>query len=246
VLVFVQNRLHFGFTSLAEFPFRVATRLFVERLICRLFRFRVDEYIVQTPSMSRDLIAWYGKDLRKELVSVIPFNEDISSLKCNQEKKWDLIYVSDGAAHKNHINLILALVLLSEQGIFPKLAITLGDRDARLVSQISELVNRNNLRLVNLGHMSHEETLESIRSAGALIFPSKIESFGLPLIESSQLGIPILAPELDYVRDVCVPTQSFDPNSPVSISRAIKRFMCVPDYPVPIKSAKEFIQHVTS
>ena len=51
------------------------------------------------------------------------------------------------------------------------------------------------------------------------------ESFGLPLLEAKFLGLPILASELDYVRDVVEPTETFDPESPVSISRAVQRFL---------------------
>ena len=37
--------------------------------------------------------------------------------------------------------------------------------------------------------------------------------------------MPILAPELDYVRDVVEPDQTFDPNSPTSIARAVLRHL---------------------
>ena len=70
-------------------------------------------------------------------------------------------------------------------------------------------------------------------SAGALVFPSLGESFGLPLIEARQAGLSILAPELDYVRDVCEPAQTFDPQSATSIARAVKRFLQLAD-PVPL------------
>ncbi|MEY8216185.1 MAG: glycosyltransferase, partial [Colwellia sp.] len=59
----------------------------------------------------------------------------------------------------------------------------------------------------------------------ALVFPSLRESFGLPLIEASSAGLPIIASELDFVRDVSCPVQTFDPSSPVSIARAIARFL---------------------
>jgi hypothetical protein len=53
-------------------------------------------------------------------------------------------------------------------------------------------------------------------------------------------GLPILAPELDYVRDVCVPIQTFDPHSPVSIARAVKRFLGQPDPTVELSTPAEF------
>lgn len=61
--------------------------------------------------------------------------------------------------------------------------------------------------------------------AGALIYPSTMESLGLPLIEARRMGLPIIASERDYVRDIIDPEQSFDPLSPVSIARAVERFL---------------------
>jgi glycosyltransferase involved in cell wall biosynthesis len=73
-----------------------------------------------------------------------------------------------------------------------------------------------------------------------MIFPSILESFGLPLVEASLMGLPIISSELDYVRDVCVPVQTFDPHSPVSIARAVKRFLCLPISTVELHTAEEF------
>ena len=50
-----------------------------------------------------------------------------------------------------------------------------------------------------------------------LIFPSLNESLGLPLIESSIYGIPIIASDLDYVYDVCKPLMTFNPFSETDI-----------------------------
>jgi hypothetical protein len=73
-----------------------------------------------------------------------------------------------------------------------------------------------------------------------MVFHSTSESFGLPLIEPSSLVLPILASELDYVRDVCVPTDTFKPNSPVSIVRAVKRFLGCPEPTATLNSPAEF------
>ena len=47
----------------------------------------------------------------------------------------------------------------------------------------------------------------------------------MPLLEAEHFKVPILAPELDYVRDLVVPNEVFDPQSPLSISRAVQRFL---------------------
>ena len=83
-----------------------------------------------------------------------------------------------------------------------------------------------------------------VPASSALIFPSRTESFGLPLIEAMHHGLPILAPELDYVRDVVTPIETFDPSSPISIARAVRRFLGNAEPTAQIHSAEDFLLEV--
>ena len=108
--------------------------------------------------------------------------------------------------------------------------------------EIEGLTNQYEMNVKYLGKISREEILELYKSARALVYPSTSESFGLPLIEASAFNLPILASELDYVRDVCVPAETFDPLSAVSIARAVKRFLKHSEPPLKIHTAAEFWQ----
>jgi glycosyltransferase involved in cell wall biosynthesis len=92
--------------------------------------------------------------------------------------------------------------------------------------------------------MPHEKVLSLYATARAMIFPSTSESFGLPLIEATHAGLPILASELDYVRDVCSPVQTFDPTSAISIARAVKRFLAVAEPVLQIRSPHDFLREL--
>ena len=46
-----------------------------------------------------------------------------------------------------------------------------------------------------------------------------------PLIEAAAAGLPIVASDIDVVRDVCDPVQTFDPESTASIAQAVRRFL---------------------
>jgi glycosyltransferase involved in cell wall biosynthesis len=96
-----------------------------------------------------------------------------------------------------------------------------------------------------MGVLSHGDILALYKDVDALIYPSIFESFGLPLIEARQAGLSVLAPELDYVRDVLDPEQSFDPHSATSITRAVKRFMGVDELPLPLLDAKGFLDKIS-
>ncbi len=223
VVVYQQNRNLLGLNPLSDFALRTAARLAIERSMARRMRHRVAEYIVQTPTMARELQRWYGPDCPP--VRVLPFVEDFSERLADVFPAWDFVFVADGEAMKNHARLLDAWVILAEQGLRPSLALTLGPRDTALAERIAALSATHDLQVRNLGHLPRAEVLMLYASARALVFPSISESFGLPLIEAAHLGLPIVAAELDYVRDVCVPAQTFDPLSAVSMARAVRRLL---------------------
>ena len=248
VKVYLQNRYLIDSFSLKGLSFRVQIRLAIERLLFRLGRRYVDEYIVQTPTMKSLLIKVIGDSIP---VKVLPFTGLNLSTSRPATSLVDpaiqnrFCYIASGEPHKNHIILIEAWRLLAEEGIFPALQLTV-DKEAfpDLAMLIDASITLHRLNIQNLGSIPHKRALEVYQNVDALIYPSLFESFGLPLVEAGQAGIPILASELDYVRDVCIPNESFSPHSAQSISRAVKRFIGRPDMPIQLLSADQFIQSI--
>ncbi|WP_169800064.1 glycosyltransferase [Thauera humireducens] len=189
---------------------------------------------------------WLRRDVP---ISVIPFapTDPVKSPTGKIFNGWrfDFVYVSSGEAHKNHMNLVEAWRLLAASGCRPSLALTLDTQAyPELCTHISRVADEYALTVTNLGLLSKEAVNSLYQSVGAMIYPSTTESFGLPLIEAAKWGLPILAPELDYVRDVVNPTETFDPNSPVSIARAVSRFLGVAEKPIEIRTAAAFLEEV--
>ena len=147
--------------------------------------------------------------------------------------------------HKNHINLIKAWRLLGDDGIFPNLVLTI-DKNTNLSSIIHENIKNFNLNIVIKDNLKRNDVLDLYAKAGVLIFPSYIESYGLPLVEASYFNIPIIASELDYVRDILDPVETFDPCSEKSIYRAVKRYLKIKDKKTEIVNATQFIHDVIS
>lgn len=243
IIVFLQNRLYLAPKLPSGYTLKTRLRLTVERFVSRVFRHRVTEYIVQTPSMQHAVLQWYGaRGPGQPEVRVLPFVEAQHSppQRNGTVPVWDFVYVADGEAHKNHRALLAAWQLLARDGLHPSLALTLSTRDMALKQELADLTDKAGLRIKDLGHMQHENVLFLYAKSSAMIFPSISESFGLPLIEATHAGLPILASELDYVRDVCSPVQTFDPTSPVSIARAVKRFLAAPEPALQLRSPQEF------
>lgn len=245
-MVFVQNRYLIDTVPLHGFPLRVRLRLAIERLWLSTRMKHADEFIVQTPTMKRLL---EKKTESKIPVRILPFMAELRGYLRNisqsvlpENSEFDFVYVASGDPHKNHRRLFEAWCLLADEGVFPSLCLTLDEaRFATLCKEIEVMRQQYGLKVTNAGELSHQDVLALYTKAGAAIYPSTFESFGLPLIEARQAGLPVLASELDYVRDVLDPEQTFDPESSISIARAVKRFMGRDEQPLPLLDATQFI-----
>ena len=248
-VVFVQNRYLIDDVKLNGFSLVVRLRLVMERVWLSSKLLNANEFIVQTPTMKRLLEI---KTRGRVPVRVFPFVSEpqgylsgVLHLKVKKENVFDFVYVATGEPHKNHRRLIEAWCLLAEEGLFPSLCLTLDEACfAGLCQEIEAMHQQYGLNVENAGWLSHQEVLSLYKTVGASIYPSTLESFGLPLIEARQAGLPVLASELDFVRDVLDPEQTFDPESAVSIARAVKRFLGLQEEALPLQDAKRFIEHV--
>ena len=187
VLVFVQNRYLVDNVKLSSFSLRTRLRLGLERLWFKWRISSVDEIIVQTPSM-KNLLEVRVKG--NTPVNVLPFLGDIagyvrkaSPSRLTQESVFDFLYVASGDPHKNHKQLVKAWCLLAKEGVFPSLRLTVDNRQfSELCDWIHRKSAQHHLNIENSGNLEDTQINELYSKAGALIFPSTLESFGLPLI----------------------------------------------------------------
>ncbi len=257
VVVYLQNRFLLDAGSLSAFPLLVRHRLMVERWWLRWCAKRVDVFVVQTPSMASALQASGIAGIKQVLI--LPFVANADGYKrseCDGLPNEEVIppptvshkpflYVASGEPHKNHKRLIEAWQLLATQGLLPTLWITVEHATfPELCHWIELQVQSDNLKLHNWGKLPYDEVAKLYTKAGVMIYPSIFESFGLPLIEARQTGLPVIASELDFVRDVLDPEEVFDPESSHSIARAVKRFLGIQERPLPLMSASNFIDRI--
>jgi glycosyltransferase involved in cell wall biosynthesis len=241
VRVFLQNRYLFGRRDFAAFGWRARLRLLIERYWMYFRLKNTIQVYVQTSAMARELEVETG--IKARVLSFLPVATQLESRR--DLKRFDFIYVATGEPHKNHRNLVEAWKLLAKDGLHPSLCLTLDhEKDRHLLSWVEFEIRTACLRIENVGLRSREDLDQHYRESGALIYPSTLESFGLPLLEGAAVGLPILASELDYVRDVSVPVQTFDPGSPVSIARAVKRHWGMAESPPQPLSPAAFLQAI--
>lgn len=244
--LFLQNRYLSGNASLKSLDWKLQLRITLERIWLRITLSNANVIIVQSPSMQREV----RQSFRREAV-VKPFLPELSTgAPRNLHPPIGaptFLYVASGEPHKNHLNLLKAWQLISTEPDCPELLLTL---DAKVFESLElKLATTKGLAMRNvrnLGVLDRDALDQCYHCADALIYPSKMESFGLPLLEAHSAGLAIIAAEKDYVRDILDPDETFDPESPISIVRAVKRFLNKAEKRTNIESPSSFLQWLTT
>lgn len=110
-----------------------------------------------------------------------------------------LFYPAAFSSYKNHKTLIDALALVKEKrGTAPDLLLTGFPENFPEALRVK--VEKSGLSLSFLGRISGEE-MRSVYLRSVLVFPSYLETVGLPLLEAKALGRPIIAADLEYARE---------------------------------------------
>jgi len=176
-------------------------------------------YIVQTPHMAEAITRLGLKDYSHCLT--IPFYDDrkyvVPHSPFSERVKDEFVFIANPSPQKNYPKLLDAWEYLLEKGSIPKLHVTIDDTAPQLLARITSL-NSRGARIAN--HQS-PDIAELYVKCPYLIFPSVMESFGLPLIEAVDSGMKVLASSLPYVLDVITPSLTFDPYDKISISDAV-------------------------
>ena len=231
VLVTPQNRLVLDQVSLRAYPWKVRIRVFLERLWFKSLEKHASCFVVPTISMKKLVEIVLPKPNPIYIGRVHDLLPDIPAIKkslthSHNGTEHDFIYVADGQPHKNHKNLLKAWGILRDWGFHPSLVLTVDCASfPKVCALIEHYRSQHSIIVNNLGCISRDILFETYKGVSALIYPSLVEAFGLPLMEAAHFGLPIIGSELDYLRDVVNPVESFDPNSPVSIARAVVRFL---------------------
>jgi alpha-1,3-rhamnosyl/mannosyltransferase len=103
-----------------------------------------------------------------------------------------LLYPAATYPHKNHLLLLDALMRLGDR---PELRLVLTGAPASGEELLRDAIEHRGLhdRVVRTGRVSDADRDALLRSADALVFPSRSEGFGAPVIEAMAVGTPVLA-----------------------------------------------------
>ena len=193
---------------------------FYRYLFFKIFQKNVDLWIVFSPNARELLLKESIPEYKVKMVYLFNNNKNI---KTKYKKKYDFIYPAVLMEHKNHQNLIKALIILSKKKIYPKVLLTLNPNEIK-ISGFLQIIKKFKLN-IKFKHYTYYKMNAAYNSSHALIFPSLNETIGLPILEATYNNLTILASNKKYATQFVVPQILFDPTNPNDIAKKIKLFL---------------------
>lgn len=121
-----------------------------------------------------------------------------------QENKVNKLffYPASAISYKNHTIIIEAAKQLKKKGITNyRVVLTLEGDENKAVEKMAQEVQEQNLPIEFIGKITPDEVYEYY-SKSILIFPSYVETFGLPMLEAKLHGSPILASDCPFSHEI--------------------------------------------
>ncbi len=141
-----------------------------------------------------------------------------------------LYYPAASWPHKDHLTLLRALRLLLDRRRFDgDLVLTGVAREASglVGAEIARLGLTERVRL--LGHLPAARLPELYTLAEALVFPSRFEGFGFPLVEAFACGCPVVCADATSLPEVAGGAALlFEPGSPEALAERLEALLGSP------------------
>ena len=206
----------------AQFRWSIASIKFaISRMIFRLNMRYASAFIVQTKWMKDALITTYPAVSGKVHVISQPVPAWLLEQKLVRTRRevssddgLSLIYPAASYPHKNH--KLLSAITRANADTWPvqRLVLTVG----------CELNPAPTVPWIDcVGFLSAQQMIQAYSHMDALLFLSRDESYGFPLVEAMFVGLPVICPDLPYARILCgAQAIYFAPNHVASLKRAIE------------------------
>ncbi len=163
---------------------------------------RAEKVMVQTNWMKEEIVR--ACRIPKDRVEVkFPPVEMLATAPYRLDKdKPVFFYPANASAYKNHRTLLKACELLLEKGYKNyQVILTVTGEENKGIRALKKEAKEKHLPVSFQGAMPRRELFDRY-AASVLVFPSYIETIGLPLLEARSAGAWIVAADCLYARDM--------------------------------------------
>jgi glycosyltransferase involved in cell wall biosynthesis len=161
-----------------------------------------DQVIVQTKWMKEACVE--KTNVNEKKITVVPPNIKVPNIAFFEPKNMPLpsfFYPATGLVYKNHSIIVEACKQLVRSTNDFKVVFTLDGDENPYISNLTKQAIKEQLPIEYIGTLSKEEVYK-FYTQSILLFPSFIETFGLPLLEARLHNGIILAADCPFSREI--------------------------------------------
>lgn len=193
------------------------------------FNVSANRYLVVQQEWFREAMARDFNFSEKDIIvakpqQVIPVGNTLAKDEERKGEDYSFLFPASPNSHKNFECLCEAVALLEGKDGLPKFKVYItitGEENSYTRWVLKKWGNRYE-SLCFIGFLSKEGLLDYYEKVDCLVFPSKTESWGLPISEFADYGKPMLLADLPYARETAAGsrcTAFFDPDRPDNLAR---------------------------
>lgn len=166
------------------------------------------EIVVQIPFIKRGVVKRYKCEPDKVHV-LFPDIEKIERDKIVphnfEQGLYHFVYPANAASYKEHKTIVEALVELRKNNpsLVDRIRIHLTLLPENHPALHKNIIEHNlSIQFDFAGLLPHDKLLSMYKSSTGLLYPSTIETVGLPLLEAGAFGLPVVVSDLEYAHEV--------------------------------------------
>lgn len=163
---------------------------------------RADLILCISESTKRDLLDFYNPDLAKVVRVYLGVNEFFFSaeeITSSIRRKNLILFVGNRSGYKNW--RLLVTTYANSKFLKSEFEIVCFGGGSFNRDELSFLSNMNIIKRVKQMGGNDESLKELYKSAACLVYPSKYEGFGLPIVEAMASGCPVITSDIDVLHE---------------------------------------------
>ncbi len=219
------NHFPTGKASTLAFPI-YKIKLFAYKVIIKKAAQKAKKIITVSNATKEEVLDHLGVDKDKVTVIYNGVDEGISNEEQNTKYKLQnakyFLYVGNAYPHKNLERLLLAFSEFLKETKNVKLVLV-GREDyfyKKLKDKLKNMSLKNSI--IFYQEINDKELVNLYKNALALVMPSLMEGFGLPVVEAMANGCPVLASEIPSLKEVGKEAVVyFDPKNVEDMAKAL-------------------------
>jgi glycosyltransferase involved in cell wall biosynthesis len=192
---------------------------------------RAADQVITISEFSKNSIVQHHRISRDKIHVVYLAADESLYLPFRSEEKIGLelpehyiFYPANRWLHKNHDNLLRALVILKQEHHLRMDCVLTGfdyENGYPLEEKVKEYGLKDQIKII--GYVNLEEMRHLYQKAELLCFPSLFEGFGMPLVEAMVMGCPIVCSNATSIPEVVGEAALFfNPDDPYEIANKIR------------------------